>query len=75
MSIPSLPDRFQFTKDESGAIQYFDMAGNPIAPPPPGTQVRVLDHDPRILPIQHKTQGKAGLNKMSNLTKNRVFIR
>jgi hypothetical protein len=75
MQMSKTPDRFQFTKDESGTIKYFDMAGNPIAPPPPNTQVRVLDHDPRILPMQHKTQGKSGINKLSKLTKNRVFIR
>jgi hypothetical protein len=75
MSIPTPPDRFQFTKDASGQIRYFDMAGNPIAPPPADTKVRVLDHDPRILPLQHKTQGKTGLQKISRLTKNRIIIR
>ena len=67
--------KFQFTKNENGEVNYFDMAGNPIDPPSPNTKVRVIDHDPRILPMQHKTKGKAGLNAMSSLTKNRVFIR
>ncbi len=75
MPTQTVPDKFQFTKDESGEIKYYDMRGNPIAPPPSDTMVRVIDHDPRILPMQHKTQGNSGLNAMNNLTRNRVFIR
>jgi hypothetical protein len=76
MSDIPYPQKFRFTKNEKGNVSYYDMEGNPIDPPPPDLKITIDHYEPWTRPItSNKTQGKAGLNAMSSLTKNRVFIR